>query len=186
MAVVPPLAEGDDEASRAFLERAARLGGGRALNVFQVAAHSPRLAQTWLEMMAVALSGLSLPPRLRELAVLRLFLLARVPYGFAHHVAIARRLGMAEEEVWSVRDYERSPALGELERLVLRYTDAAVALDGQAQGLARELRRHLSDGQLVELAFCIAIWSMMARLLNSLGVELEEEAQQLLPHWWQP
>ncbi len=184
MAVVPLLAEAKDEATAAFLERAARVGAGRALNVFRVAAHSPELAQAWWDMMRVALASLSLPPRLRELAVLRLFLLARVAYGFVHHVAIARRVGMKDEEIWSVRDYESSSHLDAVDRLVLRYTDATVALDGRAQELAAQLRQHLSDRDLVELTWCIGIWSMMARLLNALGVEMDEGTESLLPDWW--
>jgi 4-carboxymuconolactone decarboxylase len=184
MAVVPLLDEAQDEATAAFLERAARAGQGRVLNVFRVAAHSPELAQAWWDLMRVALARLSLPPRLRELAVLRVFLLARVPYGFVHHLTIARGLGMREEEIWSVRDYQSSPHLGELERLVLRYTDAALALDGQAQALGRQLLAHLSERELVELTFCIGIWSMMARLLKALAVEVDEGTERLLPDWW--
>ncbi|GBD13871.1 hypothetical protein HRbin24_01915 [bacterium HR24] len=184
MAVVSDVTGERDEETRRFLERAARAGGGQVLNVFRVAAHSPELAHAWWDMMRVALTRLSLAPRLRELAILRVFLLARVPYGFVHHVTIARRLGMSDREIWAVRYYESDPTLGELERLVLRYTDATVALDGRAQSLARELLAHLSERELVELTFCIGIWSMMARLLSALGVEMDEGTQSLLPGWW--
>ncbi|MCS7275642.1 MAG: carboxymuconolactone decarboxylase family protein [Dehalococcoidia bacterium] len=184
MAIVSDVTEPRDEETRRFLERVARAGEGRVLNVFRATAHSPELALTWWDMMRVALTRLSLAPRLRELAILRLFLLARVPYGFAHHVAIARRLGMRDDEIWAVRDYESSPALGEMERLVLRYTDATVTLDGRAPSLGRELLRYLSERELVELTFCIGIWSMMARLLNALAIEMDEGTESLLPDWW--
>ena len=81
----------------ATIEGASR--GLGVLNVFKVMAHSPELMQSWWRMMVLLLTRLQLDPRLRELAILRLFQLKRSSYGFAHHVResvgrIAKGMGL--------------------------------------------------------------------------------------------
>jgi hypothetical protein len=64
------------------------------LNVFKVMAHSPELLRSWWQMMTVLLTKLELPARYRELAILRLFQIKGGAYGFAHHVRIAKMIGI--------------------------------------------------------------------------------------------
>ena len=91
MSAVRPIETPDTDDLRAFYERIERTSRGLGvLNVFKVMAHSPELMQSWWGMMALLFSRLQLDPRLRELAILRLFQITRSPYGFAHHVRIGR------------------------------------------------------------------------------------------------
>ena len=185
MAVVSRVEPPGSGELREFYERIERTSGGLGvLNVFKVMAHTPELMEAWWRMMAVALSRLQLAPRLRELAILRLFQRTRTPYGFAHHVRIGKRVGLTAAEIDALRDYESAREFSELERLVLRYTDAVTALAPEAPGLAAQLRRRLSERDVVELTFCIANWNLMARLLMPLDVEVEEAIAGELPAWW--
>lgn len=168
-----------------FYERIERTSGGLGvLNVFQVMAHAPELMYAWWDMMMVALTRLPLEARLRELAILRLFQTLGCAYGFAHHVRIGKRVGLTAAEIDALRDYEAAGEFSELDRLVLRYTDAVTAMAPEAPALAAQLRGHLSERDLVELTFCIANWNLMARLLLPLEIEVEDAIAGELPGWW--
>jgi alkylhydroperoxidase family enzyme len=135
-------------------------------------------------MMAVLLGRLSLAPRLRELAILRLFYLLRCDYGFAHHLRIGKQIGLTSEEIDALAGDGSAPCFSELDRLVLRYTDAVTEMREDAPELAKRLRAHLSERELVELTFCIANWNLMARVLVPLAVEPEPAILGELPAWW--
>ena len=185
MAVVSRVESADSPELQEFYRRIERTSGGLGvLNVFKVMAHTPELMRSWWDMMMVALTGLSLDARLRELAILRLFQVLRCEYGFAHHVRLAKRIGLTPEEIEALADYESARAFSEVERLVLRYTDSVTDLEPDAPDLARELLAHLSERDLVELTFCIANWNLMARLLKPLSVELEPPIVAELPPSW--
>jgi alkylhydroperoxidase family enzyme len=168
-----------------FFESVARTSSGLGvLNVFKAMAHTPELMYAWWDMMMVALTRLPLDAKLRELAILRLFLLLRCDYGFAHHVRIGKRVGVSDAQIDALAEYESSGEFSEVERLVLRYTDAVTRLAPEASALAAQLRDQLSERDLVELTFCIANWNLMARLLMPLEVEVEEGIAGQLPAWW--
>ena len=95
--------------------------GMGVLNVFKVMAHSPALMRSWWGMMAVLLSRLELDPRLRELAILRLFQIKRTAYGFAHHVRIGKENGLTDEQIGALDRYAESDLFVPLDKLVLQY-----------------------------------------------------------------
>jgi AhpD family alkylhydroperoxidase len=168
-----------------FYERIDRTSRGLGvLNVFKVMAHSPELMQSWWGMMAVLFARLQLDPRLRELAILRLFQVTRCSYGYAHHVRIGHDVGITDEEIAELDGYESSGRFSELEKLALRYTDAVTRLDESSASIAQELRTYLSERELVELTFCIANWNLMAHLLLPLEIAVEEPVRQFLPESW--
>lgn len=184
MAVIPYVQEPVPPELQDFYARVQRASRGEIPNIFFVMAHSPRLVEHWWRTMATALSRLSLSPRLRELAILRVFVNTGQAYGFAHHVVISRQLGMSDEEIFGVRSYAEAPCYDELDRLVLRYTDAVTHLAPEAPVLAQELAQRLTHQELVELTFCIGAWNMMSRILHALQVDLEEGYETAVPAWW--
>jgi alkylhydroperoxidase family enzyme len=185
MGAVTPIEAPATEQLRAFYERMERTSGGLGvLNVFKVMAHTPDLMEAWWRMMAVLFGRLALDARLRELAILRLFQLRHVAYGFAHHVRIGKEAGVTDDQLAALDAYESSDAFSELDKLVLRYTDAVTELRDDAAAIATELRAQLSEQELVELTFCIANWNLMAHLLVPLKIELEPAARAWLPEGW--
>ena len=185
MPAVTPIETPPTDQLREFYERIEATSGGLGvLNVFKVMAHTPDLLDAWWRMMATLFSQLELDARLRELAILRLFQIKRSPYGFAHHVRIARQVGVSDEQISALAAEPSSDLFSKLDALVLRYTEAVTTLDDSAPALASELRAHLSEREVVELTFCIANWNLMAHLLMPLEIELEPAAQEYLPADW--
>jgi AhpD family alkylhydroperoxidase len=185
MAAVSTIEAPPTDDLRAFYERIERTSRGLGvLNVFKVMAHTPDLMQSWWSMMAVLFTRLELSPRLRELAILRLFQLTHCAYGFAHHVRIGHDIGITDDEIAALGSHAESSSFSPLEKLVLRYTDAVTQLRDDAPAIAGELAAHLSERELVELTFCISNWNLMAHLLLPLEVEVEEPVRALLFAGW--
>ena len=184
MPVVPTVEQPDNDDLRDMYERleAGPLGN---LNVFKTMAHNPKMLRDWVRMATPLLTGgLSLEPRLREIAILRVAQNAGSEYEFGHHIPIARQCGITDEEIAELQDFEESEHYSELERALVHYVDAASRLTPDAPDRARELKRWLSDRELVELSFCIGHWGMVARVLVPLEVELDPKLEATLPENW--
>ena len=188
MPVVRLVEEPEDDELRQMYERMATTAGpvSGVLNVFKTVAHNPRLLRAWMRMGTVLLApgGITLSPRLREIAILRIAQRCGSEYEFAHHIPIAEAVGVSEEEISSLQDFDESPLFSELDRAAIRYTDALAAMTPDAPDLARELKRWLSDRELVELSFCIGHWGMVARVLVPLEVPVDETLEATLPQGW--
>ncbi len=183
--IVSNIDEPDTNELRELYARLDRASGGLGvLNVFKVMAHSPRLMRAWLRMATILLTDLELSPRLRELAILRVFQNTGGEYGFSHHVKIGLDSGLTLAEISALQDYEDSDLFFDVDRKVIRYSDAVSRLMPEATELARELRRLLSERELLELTFCIGHWNMLARILQPLQVQVDEALVAELPGEW--
>jgi alkylhydroperoxidase family enzyme len=61
----------------------------------------------------------------------------------------------------------------ELERLVIRYAEQLTATAGTDESLDADLRKHLSDRELVELAVTVATANATTRICNALKIEVD-------------
>jgi 4-carboxymuconolactone decarboxylase len=146
------------------------------LNVHRMVANSEAAFRQFLRLGNALLTKAKLDPKLRELAVLRTAKVSRSIYEWTQHVPIAKRAGVTDEQVAAIENWEAARCFSELERLVLRFTDqVARNVKGDPATLAA-LGKHLGSAELVELILSIGFWGMVARLLETAEVELEEFA----------
>jgi alkylhydroperoxidase family enzyme len=61
----------------------------------------------------------------------------------------------------------------ELERLVIRYAEQLTATAATDEALDADLRKHLSDRELVELAVTVATANATTRICNALKIEVD-------------
>jgi len=184
--VVPPIDKPEDPELQQLYERLDQASGGLGvLNIFKVFAHNPQILRNWLRLATPLLGGgLTLSPRLREIAILRVAQVCGSEYEFAHHIRIAQQAGLSEDEIASLQNYDESDHFSDLDRAVVRYTGAAATLSPDAPQLARELKRWLSDRELLELSFCVGHWGMLARVLVPLEVPVDDALEATLPDGW--
>lgn len=184
MSVIPKIEEPDSDELKRLYER---LGQGPmgVINIFKVMAHSPKVMYDWLKMATPLLQdGLLLSARNREIAILRVAQNARSEYEFGQHIPIARAAGLSQEEIAALKGFEDSDCFSELERALIRYVDATIQFTADAPDHAREMKRWLSDRELLELSFVIGHWTMVACVLVPLEVELDEHVDARLPEGW--
>jgi alkylhydroperoxidase family enzyme len=146
------------------------------LSIFQVLLNHPQLARAINDLLATMLWHGALDQRLRELVIMRIGWLTACDYEWTQHWRVASRLGVTADDLIGVRDWRDHDGFGPPERAVLAATDdvvrdGAVSADSWA-ACERELRGDKTV--LIELVTAISAWRMVASILHSLEVPLEE------------
>ncbi|RJQ86481.1 MAG: carboxymuconolactone decarboxylase family protein [Desulfobacteraceae bacterium] len=152
--------------------------GSRVLNVFKVMGHCPTIGRNFLRLGNSILFKGRLDPRLRELAILRVGDLAKANYEWTQHVAVARRVGVPDQQIEGLHAWRESPHFNPHERAILQYTDEVAEKIRVAEETFQAVKAFLTEEQIVELTTAIGYYGMVCRLLESLQVELEDD---LLP-----
>ena len=147
--------------------------GGRVLNLYKVLAHSPRVARYFLRLGNSILFKGTVPPNLRELAILRVGNIYQAKYEFTQHIPIALRTGVKQEQIDALPDWERSGKFNEQEKAILRYTDEVTRNIRVKDDTFASVRSFLSEEGIVELTTTIGYYGMVCRILEALQVELE-------------
>lgn len=107
-------------------------------------------------------------------------------YCTAHVAHGAHRIGVPEEKVAAVWEFETSPLFDAAERAALRFAQgAAQAPSAVSDADFAELRRHWSEDAVVELMGVIALFGFLNRWNDGLATTLEDVprdfAQRVLP-----
>ncbi|HMX28534.1 MAG TPA: carboxymuconolactone decarboxylase family protein, partial [Blastocatellia bacterium] len=110
----------DDDARR-ILDRARM--SGRVLNIFRTLARHPKLLERWMVFGTHILNKSTLPPRERELAILRIGWLCRSEYEWGQHVLIGRQAGLTDEEIARVKTGADAAGWSKSETALLRAVD---------------------------------------------------------------
>jgi 4-carboxymuconolactone decarboxylase len=115
-----------------------------------------------------------LPPKLREIAILRVGHLSNAAYEVFQHEALARHVGLSEAEIDAVRKGGAAAAvLGEAGAAVLAYTEDLVKNVRASDATLSAVRAHLNDTQLVDLTLVTGMYMMVSRFLETTGVEID-------------
>jgi len=146
------------------------------LAIFQVLLNHPTLARALNDLLATMLWHGKLDTRLRELAIMRIGWLAASDYEWTQHWRVALGLGVSADDLVGVQNWQAHSGFGPVERAVLAATDdvvrdGAVSADSWA-ACERELGP--DPAVLIELVTAIGAWRMIASILHSLKVPLED------------
>ena len=151
--------------------------GFRVLNLYKVMAHCPQAGDYFLRLGNSILFKGTVPPVLRELAILRVGHINQAKYEWTHHVPVALRVGIREEQIDALPDWENSGTFNDRERAVLRYTDEVTRNIRVKDETFAAVRSFLDEEGVVELTTTIGYYGMVCRILEALQVELESPNQ---------
>jgi alkylhydroperoxidase family enzyme len=146
------------------------------LAIFQVLLNHPTLARALNDLLATMLWHGKLDTRLRELAIMRIGWLAASDYEWTQHWRVALRLGVSADDLVGVQNWQAHNGFGPVERAVLAAADDVVR-DGAVSGdswAACERELGPDPAVLIELVTAIGAWRMIASILHSLKVPLED------------
>jgi 4-carboxymuconolactone decarboxylase len=141
--------------------------------VFGLMLKHPGLFRCQMEMGAQLFKG-SIPPRERELAVLRCGWLCRAPYEWGEHVATARRLGISTEEIERVTDGSGAAGWSTHEAAILCGVEELLREQMIGDDTWGALARTWSEQQLIEFPTLVGQYVATAYLQNSLRLRLAE------------
>ncbi len=116
----------------------------------------------------------SLPPREREILILRIGWLCQAEYEWGQHVLIGKQAGLSEEEIARIKDGPDAPGWDAFDATLLRAVDElhadAFISDKTWSALAQRYNKH----QLMDVVFAVGQYNMVSMALNSFGVQLDE------------
>jgi len=152
------------------LESTIRAERGEVMLLYRVLLNSAPLADGWRALLTAIRQRSSVPPALRELAILRVAVLNRAPYEFEAHAPHAKAAGMTGEKIAALKNDSPGALFSALERDVLALTDTMTREVQVPDAVFEPLRKHLDDRGLVELCATIADYNMVSRFLEALRI----------------
>ncbi len=141
-------------------------------NALATLVRHPDLTQAYLPFGAYLQSQSTLPPRLRELAILRVAHHHSCAYEWAHHVVLAKEAGLSDADIARVR---AADADDEFERTVLAAVDELHEGSRLSSDTWHQLGEQLDERQRMDFIFTVGGYGVLAMALNTFGVQPEPE-----------
>jgi alkylhydroperoxidase family enzyme len=150
-----------------------RAQGDRTRNTFKICVRNPALCRSWMPFTTYVESGDStLPPRDRELLILRTAWLCGNDPTWGPHEANARRLGLTDEDVLRITKGPKAPGWSAFDAALLLAADELHADQFIQDGTWKTLSSRYSERQLMDTIFAVGQYTMISMYLNSVGAQL--------------
>ncbi|RFO95681.1 carboxymuconolactone decarboxylase family protein [Rhodoferax lacus] len=162
--------------------------GGTLLNLDRMLLNSPAYAVGWNTFLGAVRNGLSLDPKLRELAICYVAVLNRADYELLQHAPEFLAAGGTQAQLDALRDMDAALADAALKDVASRGPTVFDATERAVLQLTLEMTRQVqvseacfarvqqalgSAQQQVELVGVIAAYNMVSRFLEALRVAPE-------------
>ena len=146
---------------------------GDTPEVFRVMLRNPELLKVYHPMGGYFIVEGKMPPRDRELVILRVGWLSQAPYEWGEHVATAQRIGvLTSVEIEDVMTGSTAPKWSAHDRAVLRGVEELTDKSMISDATWAELAGGMSKEQLVEFPILVGQYKAIAYLQNALRMEL--------------
>ncbi|HEV2666481.1 MAG TPA: carboxymuconolactone decarboxylase family protein, partial [Blastocatellia bacterium] len=146
---------------------------GSALNLYATMLQHPRLYAPRASFGTYLRSETSLPPRTRELLIMRTAYLIGAEYEWSHQVERARAAGLADGEIARIAAGPDAAGWSEESRAVLRASDELrreAFISDRTWGI---LAKRYNTKQLIEIVFTVGGYTMTGLAINSFGIQTE-------------
>ena len=151
---------------------------GLDLNIFRVLMHHPDLTRRWTVFAGHVLQKQTLPPRDRELLILRIGWLNQAEYEWAQHAEIAKRAGITEAEIERVKDGPKAAGTAggwrAEEAALLQAADDLFENSVVSDATWAALASRYTTQQLMDIVFTVGQYNLVSWALNSFGVPLDD------------
>jgi alkylhydroperoxidase family enzyme len=146
------------------------------LNVQRMTANAQAIFVQRSRLSNALFTQTTIDPKLRELAILRTAKDCHSLYEWTQHVPAALHVGLTDQQINSIENWQNAECFSDVERLVLNFTDEVHANVKAGRETLEALKRHLRPGEIIELLIIIGHWRQTASILETTEVELEEFA----------
>jgi alkylhydroperoxidase family enzyme len=163
-------------------EQEAMLASRPDFNVYKTLAHHVDLYNRWSPLGRFVLDGTSLPPREREIVMLRMGWLCQSEYEWAQHARIAKsQAGLSNEDIHRIAEGPTAAGWSDFDRTLLRMVDELRYDTMISDATWKALRARYSAQQVMEALYTAAQYQLVSMALNSLGVQLDPGLEDRLP-----
>jgi len=153
----------------------------RIPEVFAIMLKHPDLYQCQMKMSIQLYQG-ALPPRDRELAVLRVGWLCRAPYEWGQHVDIAKRYGVTDEEIERVTQSSCAAGWSAHDAAILKGVEELIEGQMISEVTWKQLAETWSERQLIEFPTLVGQYVAIAYSQNALRIRLPQQLADGLRH----
>ena len=146
---------------------------GAVINIFRVLMQHPKLARSFGRWGNYILSHQTLPPREREILILRIGWLNQAPYEWEQHVRIGKGVGLTDDEIDRIG---KGPKHGwdRHDAALLQAADDLFENSVVSDETWKTLSERYNTEQMMDAVFTVGQYNMVSWALNSLGVPLDD------------
>jgi 4-carboxymuconolactone decarboxylase len=151
-------------------------------NIYKTLAHDPELYARWSGLGQYLLNGSSLPPRDREIIILRMGWLCQAPYEWSQHARIAKAGKLlSDTEIHAIAEGPASHLWSPFERTLLQMVDQLRYEATVSDATWQQVAQRYSIEQRIDAIYTAGQYQLVSMALNSLGVQLDPELRERLP-----
>jgi len=149
----------------------------RDINLQRALVNSPNGARAFGRLGGFIRNQSRLDPRLREMAILQVGYLSHSRYEYSHHVKIGREFGVSDDDIRAIT----AETAGEVTGLDATSRAVLAAAREMTEGRAVSdetfdvIKAALDTECLTDLVITIAFYCGVVRLLETLGIDVEDE-----------
>jgi 4-carboxymuconolactone decarboxylase len=152
---------------------------GTPLNIFGTIAHHPRLLKRFMNFAGLFLNKGVLPPREREVVILRVGWNCQAVYEFGQHTIIGERVGLTKNEIEALTKSTSEHQWSTRDRALIQMSDELCADNCVTEGTWKLLTADWKEDELIELVMVAGTYRLVSGFLNTMGVELDADT----PGW---
>jgi 4-carboxymuconolactone decarboxylase len=147
---------------------------GQVYNIFATLARHPQLLKRWLVFAGHVLGKSTLPPREREIVILRMGWLCGAEYEWGHHVSIGKQTGLTDDDIRRIVEGPNAAGLDPFEATLVRAVDELHSKSFVQDSTWKALANRYNTKQVLDLLFTAGQYNLVSMVLNSVGVQLEQ------------
>jgi alkylhydroperoxidase family enzyme len=157
----------------------------RNTNLHKLLVNSPDMARAFNGVGGYIRFKSKLDLRLRELAILQVGWLEQSEYEFTHHVKIGREFGVTDDDIAGMmaETEGKNSKLEPLARTILKGAREMVRELAMSEATFAEIKRHLSDEEMVDLVLTIAFYCAVVRVLATMKIDNEPYYEEVLQQY---
>ena len=171
---IKPLAESEWTAEQQRILNKYRMPDGRFPNILTTLANHPKLLEKYMGIAPYIAGETTIPPREREIIILRIGWLCRSEFEFGWHTLYGRSAGLTDEEIKRIMKGPRAAGWDPFDATLLLAVDElyydAFITDATWNALAKRYNQQ----QLMDVVVTVGQYNLVSMFLNSFGVQLDE------------
>ena len=171
---IKPLAESEWNAEQQKLLNTRKSADGRIINIYTTIVHHPKMADKWLTFAGYILRESTLPPRDREILILRIGWLCRSEYEFGQHTLVGKSAGLTPEEITRITKGPNAPGWDPFDATLIRAVDELHADAFITDATWNALAKRYNQQQLMDVVMTVGQYNLVSMLLNTFGVQLDQ------------
>jgi alkylhydroperoxidase family enzyme len=153
--------------------------GGQPLNIFATLAHHPAVLKRFLTYAGYFLNKGLLPPREREIVILRVGWNCGSVYEFGQHTVIGERVGVTRDEVAALTKDPSAHRWSEYDADLIAMCDELCDDNCVTDATWARLATRWNQAELTELVMVAGTYRLVSGYLNTMGVQLDDD----VPGW---